>query len=166
MDITLVIIGFLFCLLGILGSFLPVLPGPFTSWIGLLILHFTDAIPQNWMFLGVTLAISIVVWILDYIVPALGTKRFGGTKYGMIGSSIGLIIGIIFMGPLGIIIGPFVGAFLGELIKDSSESSKALKAAFGSFIGFLAGTFLKFIVSVGFVVFYIIKVWENWGQLF
>lgn len=166
MDIALVIIGFLFCLLGILGSFLPVLPGPFTSWIGLLILHFTDAIPQNWMFLGVTLAISIVVWILDYIVPALGTKRFGGTKYGMIGSSIGLIIGIIFMGPLGIIIGPFVGAFLGELIKDSSESSKALKAAFGSFIGFLAGTFLKFIVSVGFVVFYIIKVWENWGQLF
>ncbi len=166
MDIALVIIGFLFCLLGILGSFLPVLPGPFTSWIGLLILHFTDAIPQNWMFLGVTLAISIVVWVLDYIVPALGTKRFGGTKYGMIGSSIGLIIGIIFMGPLGIIIGPFVGAFLGELIKDSSESSKALKAAFGSFIGFLAGTFLKFIVSVGFVVFYIIKVWENWGQLF
>jgi len=166
MDIALVIIGFLFCLLGILGSFLPVLPGPFTSWIGLLILHFTDAIPQNWMFLGITLVISIVVWILDYIVPALGTKRFGGTKYGMIGSSIGLIIGIIFMGPLGIIIGPFVGAFLGELIKDSSESSKALKAAFGSFIGFLAGTFLKFIVSVGFVVFYIIKVWENWGQLF
>ena len=166
MDIALVIIGFLFCLLGILGSFLPVLPGPFTSWIGLLILHFTDSIPQNWMFLGVTLAISIVVWVLDYIVPAMGTKRFGGTKYGMIGSSIGLIVGIVFMGPLGIIIGPFIGAFLGELIKDSGESSKALKAAFGSFIGFLAGTFLKFIVSVGFVIFYIIKVWENWGQLF
>lgn len=166
MDIALMVIGFLFCLLGILGSFLPVLPGPFTSWIGLLILHFTDAIPQNWMFLGITLAISIVVWVLDYIVPAIGTKRFGGTKYGMIGSSIGLVIGIIFMGPLGIIIGPFIGAFLGELIKDSRESSKALKAAFGSFIGFLAGTFLKFIVSIGFVVFYIIKVWENWGQLF
>ncbi|WP_103069524.1 DUF456 domain-containing protein [Aquimarina sediminis] len=166
MDIALIIIGFLFCLLGIIGSFLPVLPGPFTSWIGLLILHITDAVPQNWTFLGITLGISLVVWVLDYVVPALGTKRFGGTKYGMIGSSIGLIIGIIFMGPFGIIIGPFVGAFIGELIKDSNESSKALKAAFGSFIGFLAGTFLKFIVSVGFLIFFFIKVSENWGNLF
>lgn len=166
MDVALVIIGFLLCLVGIIGSFLPVLPGPFTSWIGLLILHFTDAIPQNWIFLGTTLGIALVVWVLDYIVPALGTKRFGGTKYGMIGSSIGLILGIIFMGPLGIIIGPFAGAFLGELIRDSSESSKALKAAFGSFIGFLAGTFLKFIVSVGFLIFFFIKVSENWGELF
>ncbi len=166
MDIALIIIGLLFCLLGIIGSFLPVLPGPFTSWVGLLIFHFADVIPQNWTFLGITLAISLVVWVLDYIVPALGTKRFGGTKYGMIGSSLGLIIGIIFMGPFGIIIGPFAGAFIGEFIRDSSESSKALKAAFGSFIGFLAGTFLKFIVSVGFLIFYFIKVWENWGALF
>jgi hypothetical protein len=166
MDIALIIIAFLFCLLGIVGSFLPVLPGPFTSWIGLLIIHFTDVIPQNWTFLGITLGISIIVWVLDYIVPALGTKRFGGTKYGMIGSSVGLIVGIIFMGPFGIIIGPFAGAFIGELIKDSSESSQALKAAFGSFIGFLAGTFLKFIVSVGFLIFFFVKVSENWGELF
>ncbi|AXT62480.1 DUF456 domain-containing protein [Aquimarina sp. AD10] len=166
MDIALVVIGLLFCLLGIIGSFLPVLPGPFTSWIGLLILHFTDAVPQNWTFLGVTLAIAILVWVLDYIVPALGTKKFGGTKYGMIGSSLGLIVGIIFMGPLGIIIGPFAGAFLGEFIRDSSETSKALKAAFGSFIGFLAGTFLKFIVSLVFIWFYFIKVSENWEALF
>ncbi len=166
MDITLIIIGLLFCVLGIVGSFLPVLPGPFTAWIGLLILHFTDVVPQNWTFLGITLAISVLVWVLDYIVPALGTKKFGGTKYGMVGSSIGLIIGIIFMGPLGIVIGPFAGAFIGEIIKDSTNSSKALKAAFGSFIGFLAGTFLKFIVAVGFLWFYIVKVIENWGELF
>ncbi|WP_234859416.1 DUF456 domain-containing protein [Aquimarina aquimarini] len=166
MDIALLIIGFLFCVLGVVGSFLPVLPGPFTSWIGLLILHFTDAITENWTFLGVTLAISIVVWALDYIVPAMGTKQFGGTKYGMIGSSLGLIVGIMYMGPFGIVIGPFAGAFIGELIKDSSESSKALKAAFGSFIGFLAGTFLKFIVSIGFLIFYFIKISENWERLF
>ncbi len=166
MDIALIIIGFLFCVLGVIGSFLPVLPGPFTSWIGLLILHFTDAVPQNWTFLGVTLGVSILVWILDYIVPALGTKKFGGTKYGMIGSSLGLIIGIIFMGPLGIIIGPFAGAFIGEIIKDNSDSSKALKAAFGSFIGFLAGTFIKFVVSCIFLWFYVIKVSENWETLF
>ena len=136
MDIVLIILGFLCCLVGIIGSFLPVLPGPFTAWIGLLILHLTDRVPDDWTFLGITLGVSILVWILDYIVPALGTKKFGGTKYGMIGSSLGLIVGILFLGPLGIIIGPFAGAFIGELIKDSEQSSKALKAAFGSFIGF------------------------------
>jgi len=145
MDIALVIIGFILWLIGIVGSFLPVLPGPFTSWIGLLILHFTDVIPQNWTFLGVTLGISILVWALDYIVPAWGTKRFGGTKYGMIGSSIGLIVGLLFLGPFGIIIGPFVGALVGELIKDSNDAAKAVKAAFGSFLGFL--------------------VWEHWNDL-
>ncbi|WP_062054537.1 DUF456 domain-containing protein [Aquimarina longa] len=166
MDIVLVILGFLFCLLGVIGSFLPVLPGPFTSWVGLLILHLTNTVILDWTFLGITLVISIVVWILDYIVPAIGTKRFGGTKYGMIGSSIGLICGLIFMGPFGIIVGPFAGAFIGELIKDSKESSKALKAAFGSFIGFLAGTFLKFIVSIGFLIFYFKIVWKNWAVFF
>ncbi len=166
MDIALVIIGFLLCLIGILGSFLPVLPGPFTAWIGLLILHFTSAIQENWTFLGITLGISVVVWVLDYVVPALGTRRFGGTKYGMIGSSLGLIVGILFMGPLGIIIGPFAGAFIGELINDSTDSSKALKAAFGSFIGFLAGTFLKFIVSVAFLVLFVKEVYNHWDAFF
>ncbi len=166
MDIALLIIGLLLCFLGIIGSFLPVLPGPFTAWIGLLILHFTNAIPQDWTFLGITLGISILVWILDYIVPAMGTKKFGGTTYGMVGSSIGLIIGLIFMGPFGIIIGPFAGAFIGEIIKNSSDSSKALKAAFGSFIGFLAGTFLKFIVSIAFLVLFLSKAWDYWEKLF
>ncbi|MHA7058800.1 DUF456 domain-containing protein [Aquimarina sp. M1] len=166
MDIVLVIIGFILCLVGVIGSFLPILPGPFTSWIGLLILHFTSITPQNRTFLGVTLGISILVWVLDYIVPAWGTKRFGGTKYGMIGSSIGLIVGLLFLGPFGIIIGPFTGAFIGELIKDHNDSSKALKAAFGSFLGFLAGTFIKFVVSIAFLVLYTNKVWEYWGVLF
>jgi len=165
MDIALVIIGFLLCIVGIIGSFLPVLPGPFTSWVGLLILHFAEVVPDNWTFLGITLGISLVVWVLDYIVPAWGTKRFGGTKYGMIGSSIGLILGLLFFPPFGIIIGPFAGAFVGELIKDNNDSSKALKAAFGSFLGFLAGTFIKFIVSIAFIILYINKVWEYCGGL-
>jgi len=166
MDIALVSIGFLFCLLGLVGSFLPVLPGPLTSWVGLLILHLTSVLYINWTFLGITLAVSIAVWILDYVVPAMGTKRFGGTKYGMIGSSIGLIIGLIFLGPLGIIIGPFAGAFIGELIIDTENISKALKAAFGSFIGFLTGTFIKFVVCIVFLVLYIKEVWQSWDQFF
>ncbi|TPN87344.1 DUF456 domain-containing protein [Aquimarina algicola] len=166
MDIILVIIGFVFCLFGIIGSFLPILPGPITSWIGLLLLHFTDAITRDWVFLGITLAISIIVWVLDYVVPALGTKKFGGTKYGMIGSSLGLIVGLLYLGPFGIIIGPFVGAYAGEFIKDSSNSSKAFKAALGSFIGFLAGTFIKFIVSLVFLVLFVRSIWEQWDAFF
>ena len=111
-----------------------------------MILHFTEVVPQNWVFLGVTLAVAILVWVLDYIVPAMGTKRFGGTKYGAIGATLGLIIGIIAPVPFGIIIGPFLGAFIGEMI-NIPDSGKAIKAAFGSFLGFLAGTFIKFIVG-------------------
>ncbi|RZS99739.1 DUF456 domain-containing protein [Aquimarina brevivitae] len=165
MDIVLIVVGFLFCLLGIVGSFLPILPGPLTAWIGFLVLHLTKAVPMNWTFLGITLAVAIIVWVLDYVVPAMGTKRFGGTKYGAIGATLGLIVGIIAPIPLGIIIGPFVGAFIGEMLK-VPDSGKALKAAFGSFLGFLAGTFIKFIVSLAFLVLYIMEVSSHWDRLF
>ncbi|MFI1745131.1 DUF456 domain-containing protein [Thalassobellus sediminis] len=147
MDIILIIIAALLIILGIIGSFLPVLPGPLTSWLGLLIAHFTDAIPMNKSFLIITLAIAILIWILDYIIPAIGTKRFGGTKYGMIGTTVGLIIGLISPIPGGIIIGPFVGALIGELL-NKSDSKTATRAAFGSFIGFLTSTFIKFVVAI------------------
>ncbi|WP_298263513.1 DUF456 domain-containing protein [uncultured Lutibacter sp.] len=160
MDIFLLIIGFLFALLGIIGSFLPVLPGPFTSWIGLLLLHLTNVVPLNWTFLGITLAIAILIWLIDYFIPAMGTKKFGGTRYGVIGTMVGLIIGILFLGPFGIIIGPFAGAFIGELIKDANNTKKALKAAFGSFIGFLTSAFIKFVAAVVFTSFYISIFWE------
>jgi len=147
MDIVLMIIALLFMLLGIIGSFLPILPGPITSWLGLLIAHFTNAIPMNKSFLITTLIIALCIWLLDYIIPAMGTKRFGGTRYGMIGTTIGLIIGLIAPIPGGIIIGPFVGALIGELI-NKSDSKTATRAAFGSFIGFLTSTFIKFVVAV------------------
>lgn len=160
MDIFLAITGFLVVLLGIIGSFLPVLPGPLTGWVGLLLLHLTKIIPLNWTFLGITLGIAILVWVIDYFIPALGAKKFGGTKFGAIGSMVGLIIGLIFLGPFGIVIGPFAGAFFGELINDSKDMNKALKAAVGSFIGFLTSSFLKFVVSIVFVGLYIGKFWE------
>ncbi len=166
MDIFLLILGFLVTLLGIVGSFLPILPGPLTSWFGLLILSLSKPVPINYTFLGITLGIAILIWLIDYFIPALGTKKFGGTRYGVVGTMIGLILGMIFLGPLGIIIGPFIGAFLGEMIKDSSNSGKALKAAFGSFIGFLTSTFLKFIAAIIFTGFYISIFWEYKNAFF
>lgn len=160
MDIFLLLIGFLFILLGIVGSFVPILPGPITGWVGLLILDLTKAVPIDWTFLGITLGVAVIITIVDYIIPAMGTKKFGGTRFGVIGTMAGLILGLFFFPPLGIIIGPFVGAFLGEMINDSKDSGKALKAAFGSFIGFLTSTFLKFIAAVVFAGFYISIFWE------
>ncbi|WP_147677291.1 DUF456 domain-containing protein [Algibacter pacificus] len=147
MDIILIIIAALFMLLGIVGSFLPVLPGPITSWFGLLIAYFTEAVPMNTSFLIITLVIAIAIWVLDYIIPAIGTKRFGGTKYGVIGTTVGLIVGLFAPIPGGIIIGPFVGALIGELI-NKNDTKTATKAAFGSFIGFLTSTFIKFVVAI------------------
>lgn len=166
MDTTLLIIAFMLMVVGILGSFLPVLPGPPISWVGLLLLYLTKAVPMSYTVLGITLVVAIVVGILDYIIPAKGTKRFGGSKYGIWGTNIGLIIGILAPIPFGFIIGPFVGAFVGEMINDSKDSQKAFKAATGSFIGFLASTFIKFVVSMVFFGLFLLKVWEYRSEFF
>jgi len=166
MDIFFLIIGSLFVMLGIIGSFLPVLPGPITGWIGLLLLHLTNSVPMNWTFLGITLAVAIFIWVIDYFIPAMGTKKFGGSRFGVIGTMLGLILGLLFFPPVGIIIGPFVGAFIGEMIKDNKDSKRALRAAFGSFIGFLTSTFLKFIAAVIFAGLYISIFWEYKGAFF
>ncbi|MEN8857900.1 MAG: DUF456 domain-containing protein [Flavobacteriaceae bacterium] len=160
MDLILLFLGSIFIVLGIIGSFLPVLPGPVTSWVGILLIHLTEAIPFDWTYVGITLAIAVLIYFLDYVIPALGTKKFGGSKYGIYGTTIGLIIGLIFFGPLGIIIGPFTGALVGELMYDSNNSKRAIKAAFGSFIGFLFSTGLKFMVSLIFAGLFISKFWE------
>jgi uncharacterized protein YqgC (DUF456 family) len=160
MEHVLLLLGFVLMIVGVLGSFLPVLPGLPISWVGLLLLYLTKAVPVSYTVLGITLVIAIVVGILDYIIPAKGTKRFGGSKYGILGTNIGLVVGILAPIPLGFIIGPFVGAFVGELINDSTDSKKAFKAATGSFIGFLASTFMKFLVSMIFLGLFLVKVWE------
>lgn len=167
MDIILIIIAALIMLLGIIGSFLPILPGPLTSWLGLLLVHFTDTIPMNLTFLVITLLIAIFIWLLDYIIPALGTKRFGGGRYGMIGTTIGLLVAIFFpiLGVFGIVIWPFIGALIGELI-NKSDSKTATKAALGSFIGFLTSTFIKFIATVVYLGLFIGLLVEYHEQLF
>ena len=116
-------------------------------------------------FLIITLVIAIVIWLLDYIIPAIGTKKFGGTKYGMIGTSIGLIVGLLAPIPGGIIIGPFIGALIGELI-NKSDTKTATKAAFGSFIGFLTSTFIKFVVAVIYLGLFIGVLWDYKDTLF
>jgi len=167
MDIALLILGFLLMLVRILGSFLPVLPGPPMSWVGLLLLYLTKAVPDNWWILAVTFIIAITITILDYVIPAMGTKRFGGSKFGMWGTIIGLLVALFvpIFGPLGIIIWPFIGALVGELLNKANKKT-AMKAAFGSFLGFLTGTFMKLVVTVMYTVFYVYITVKYAGDLF
>lgn len=167
MDIVLLILGFVFMLVGILGSFLPVLPGPPISWVGLLLLYLTKAVPDNWWVLGITFVIAITITVLDYVIPAMGTKRFGGSKAGMWGTIIGLLVAIFVpvFGPFGIIIWPFIGALVGELLNKANKET-ALKAAFGSFLGFLTGTFMKLVLTVVYAIFYVYITIKYAGDLF
>lgn len=165
MDTFLLITGFLLMIVGLVGSLLPVLPGPPTGWVGLLLLYMTSIVPMDKTVLGITLVIAILITVLDYVIPAIGTKKSGGTKYGMWGTTIGLLIGLFSPIPLGFLIGAFVGAFVGELLYDSQDTSRATKAAFGSFLGFLTSTFIKLTVSLIFLGLFIAKVW-NYKDLF
>ncbi|WP_321995934.1 DUF456 domain-containing protein [Draconibacterium orientale] len=155
MDILLIVLGALFIISGVLGCVLPIIPGPPLSYIGLLLLHFTERYQFSSKFLIIWAVITVVVYALDYLIPAWGTKKFGGSKRGVWGSIIGLVIGMFFFPPFGIIIGPFVGAVVGELTV-GKDSGAALKSGFGSFMGFLAGTLLKLIAS-GMMTWYFIK---------
>lgn len=165
MDLLFAAIAGFLMIVGILGSFLPVLPGVPVSWLGLLVLHFAPSIPFNYWLLGITFIVAALIYGLNLVIPAMGTRRFGGSRSGMIGATVGLVAGIIAPIPLGIIIGPFIGAFIGEIINKSDRKS-ALKAAFGSFIGFLASSFMEFIVAFGFLILFLYKVWEFKAVLF
>ncbi|RZJ29862.1 MAG: DUF456 domain-containing protein [Flavobacterium sp.] len=166
MDIVLLLLGLMAMFFGILGSFLPVLPGPLLSWIGLLLLYLTDAVPMNFWLLGITFFVMLIISILDYVIPAKGTKRFGGSRYGIWGTNIGLVVGLIVPIPFGFVIGPFVGAFVGELIYNSRDHKRAFKAATGSFVGFLASTFIQFVTCVIFFGIFVAVVWKYRDGLF
>jgi uncharacterized protein YqgC (DUF456 family) len=155
-DYVLLILAVILMVIGIIGCLVPVLPGPPISYLGLILLHITRFGQFSTNVLISLAIVTIVVTIIDYVVPLWGTKKFGGSKYGIRGAAVGLVIGL-FLGPVGIIIGPFFGAIVGELIfKD--DIGYALKAGLGSLLGFLTGVGLK--LAASFVMtFFFVKEW-------
>ena len=109
---------------------------------------------MNTFFLVVTFMIALIIFILDYFIPAIGAKKFGGSKYGIYGTTIGLIIGLLSPIPFGILIGSFLGALVGELIYDDKDTNRAIKASFGAFLGFLASATIKFSVAMVYFVLF------------
>lgn len=149
MEYLLITIGVICLIIGLAGCVLPVIPGPPIAYAGILCLHFTDAVEFTMVSLvmwGVVVALSVV---LDNMIPVIGTKFFGGSRWGTWGCVVGTLVGL-FAGPVGVIIGPFLGALVGELL-GRKPVPDALKSAFGSFLGFLCGTLLKLVICVYFI---------------
>lgn len=150
MDIFLIGLSIICLVIGLLGCILPMLPGPPLAYVGLLLLHATEYAQFSSTQLWSCLFAVVVVQILDYITPILGSKYSGGTKWGNWGCVIGTIMGVFFL-PLGIIIGPFIGAIVGELL-GGRGLSQAMKAGLGSLVGFLLGTVVKLLLC-GYLVY-------------
>ena len=155
MDIVFIIIGLLFMIFGLLGCLLPVIPGPPLSYIGLIILHLSPGFHFSTQFLVIMGAVALVVTIFDNILPALSAKRSGGSKRAVWGAVLGLAAGMFFIPPWGLIIGPFIGAVIGEL-STGKDSNQAFKSGFNTFIGFLGGVLIKLIAS-GVMFWYFIR---------
>jgi uncharacterized protein YqgC (DUF456 family) len=148
-----IITGILLVVVGLAGSLLPALPGPPLAYAGLLVQQLRAEPPFTTGFLvfwGIVVAITI---LLDYIIPVWTTKLSGGSKYGMWGCTLGFLAAF-WMGPWGILLGPLAGAFIGEYIFQKN-TNQALRAAIGSFAGFLAGSFLKLILCL-FMLYYVL----------
>ena len=153
---TLLITGAIICaIIGLAGSILPALPGAPLSFAGLVLLCFCDGADISSTSIWVSAIFLAIVSVLDYVAPIWLTNASGGSKQATRGSIAGLIAGLFFFPPWGLVIGPFIGAFVGELMTHAT-TSKALKVAMMSFVGFVLTTGMKIIYS-GVLLFMVIK---------
>lgn len=153
--IVLIILGLLIALIGLAGCILPVVPGPPLSFLALILI----SIAKHWhafspLFLYIMAGLTILVTVLDYVVPAAGAKKYGASKLGIWGSIIGMFVGLLFFPPWGMLFGAFLGALFGELLV-GKEGKKALRAGWGVFVGNMIGVGLKLAVSFVMLFYYI-----------
>lgn len=155
MTITLLILGLLLALVGLIGCILPVIPGPPISFLSLIVLSYARHWePFSTTFLVVMGVITAVVVVLDYIIPAGGARRYGASKAGVAGSVIGTVVGFFFVPPFGIFVGAFLGAIAGELVIRKGGKD-ALRAGWGVFVGFAVSTGIKMAFACVVLFFYI-----------
>lgn len=160
MTYVLIILAIVLSLVGLVGAIVPGVAGPPFSFLGLLALSFVTGIDYSTEFLVVMGLIGAAIFVLDYVVPIWGTKTLGGTKAGTRGSTIGLILGLLItivfpIGFIAILLGPFIGAYIGEK-SAGTDDHLAWRSAIGSFLGFLAGTFIKTVYAL-VCIYYIVK---------
>ena len=155
MDAVLIGLGALCIIAGILGAVLPVIPGPPLAYLGLWLLQWSSYAPFSGGFLALWGLIAVLVTVLDYYVPIWGTRKFGGSDAGVRGSTIGLLLGVFVFPPWGIVLGPFIGAMVAEMLINVRDPGKAFKSGLGSLVGFLLGTGLKLGVGMMMAVYFV-----------
>ena len=155
MEVSLFILAAIFMILGIVGSVVPALPGPPLSYVGLLLLQFTDKVQFSTSFLVMWAVVVVAVVVLDYYLPIWTTKKVGGSKAGINGSIIGMIAGIIFT-PIGMILGTLLGAIIGEMVGGAS-GDKALKSGLATFVGTMLSLGIKLILCVSMTIYYVVE---------
>lgn len=166
MSTVLIVLWSIFAIVGVAGSVLPVLPWPVLVYISLILLQLTEHSPFTWTFLIIFGIINILVMLLDYVVPIWGTKKFWWTKRWTRWSTVGLVVAVVILpilwitiwpfGLLWLIWWPFLWAYLWEKLW-WKEHKHALKSAYGSFIWFLSGMFLKLVISLVMASYFFIK---------
>ncbi len=155
MEIFLIILGIFLALAGFVGCILPIIPGPPLSYLALIAISLArDWQPFSPTFLIVMAALTVIITILDYIVPIIGASRYGASKSGITLSIIGMFLGIFFFPPWGIFIGAFAGGVIGEILQ-GHRGKEALKVGWGIFVGNLLGIGIKLAFSLVVIFFYI-----------
>jgi len=154
-----IIIGSILIILGLAGSILPILPGPPLSFIGLFLLallkHFSPPLTQT--FIIILAIVTILVIVMDYIIPLLGAKRYGASKWGVCGSVLGMAIGI-FWSPFAMLVGAFIGAVVVEWLV-GKKKVEALRAGWGVVMGTLFATILRLGVSGMMAYYFVLALW-------
>ena len=156
MDIALIILGFLCALTGLVGCIFPIIPGPPLSFLALILL----SLARNWepfssTFLLIMGGLAVLVSILEYVVPVVGAKKYGASKPGIWISMIGMLVGVLFFPPWGMLIGAFLGALAGEVLA-GKKGRKSLQAAWGAFVGNVVGIGFK-LAYCGAIIFFFVK---------
>lgn len=161
-DTLIPLVSILLLLVGILGTFLPVLPGLLLSLCGLLIYKFGTDSSLSMAYIWIFVFLTLLSIILNYVIPARTNRKYGGTRWGSAGSVIGTILGMFFIPlPFGFLIGMFLGVFVGELLHDAKDKKKAWNSTKGAFIGFLYGTGFNFMVGLAMFLVVIIDIFKS-----
>ena len=150
-DVIYICIGWLLIAIGICGCIIPLIPGPPIAFTALLLAKVlgNHTLPSHTTLL-LAAVITIGVTVLDYVVPAIGTKRFNCSRLGTIGCVIGTVVGFFFL-PFGVIVGPFFGALIGESVS-GKNLRQASFGAIGALVGFLFGVIIK-LACCGYIAY-------------
>jgi uncharacterized protein YqgC (DUF456 family) len=158
LETTALVLSIILFIAGLLGTILPVLPGAILIYLGMLLYGFMtkfETLNVNFFFLqGLVL---VLIFSVDFLASVVGTRYFNGSKMAVWGASIGTILGLIILGPLGIVIGPFIGAVLAELMC-GKLINQAIRVGFGTLVGILGGTVVKLCAEILMIIYFFIRI--------